>query len=298
MTKEELVLQRTNARPIYGYVWKPKTPAIGIIHLIHGMTECMDRYEVFADYFTKFGYIVCGYDIDGHGRSKYSNVNAVYTNSWESLVSDLEYFRIHMKQSFPNVPYYMIGFSLGSFILRHHQCIYENTADKLIYIGTGQPKLSELKFARFLVDHLCKKKDVSSNLVKKLAFDNYNSKIHKPNGPAAWLIKDKEKQDEYLNDPSVILNMTAKFFLEFIHGMISVQELEKRLYCHKLVLFIAGEEDPVADLKHSGMTKVEKAYKRSDAIALEHIIPGFRHDVLHDTCCKETFQEIKEFLEL
>lgn len=293
MEQEEITLKRTEESMIYGYIWKPEKKIIGIIHLIHGMTEHMGRYKQFAKKFTNAGYIVCGFDIQGHGKS--SKENALYIKSWEGLITDLEYCRKYLKRRYPNTPYYMLGFSLGSFILRHHQCLYPDTADKLIYVGTGYPKLTELKFAEFLVQHLCKHKDKASKLVRKMAFDSYNTKIKNATRENEWLLKDNKSYDEYKNDPLVISNMTPGFFLEFLHGMILVEENEGWLCNHTKTLFIAGEDDPVADLKHHGMQKVEEVYKQAGADVADCIIPKYCHDVLHDRCYQEVFKEIQIF---
>ena len=41
----------------------------GVIQIAHGMTEHMDRYEEFGEYFTRKGYAVIGNDMIGHGLS-------------------------------------------------------------------------------------------------------------------------------------------------------------------------------------------------------------------------------------
>lgn len=48
---------------------KDKSNLKGMIQICHGMTEHMDRYNEFAEYFTANGYIVFGNDIISHGRS-------------------------------------------------------------------------------------------------------------------------------------------------------------------------------------------------------------------------------------
>ena len=41
----------------------------GFVQLVHGMAEYILRYEEFAKYLARKGYIVCGNDHAGHGLS-------------------------------------------------------------------------------------------------------------------------------------------------------------------------------------------------------------------------------------
>ena len=39
---------------LHGYVWKPECKPVGVIQVIHGMTEYIGRYEEFAAHFYRF----------------------------------------------------------------------------------------------------------------------------------------------------------------------------------------------------------------------------------------------------
>ena len=305
MRKTEIIFKRNTNFMLHGYVWKPECKPVGVIQVIHGMTEYIGRYEEFAAHFTDLGYVVCGFDLESHGKSipihhKDSGLyipihhkdSGLYIHCWDDLIADVEMLRIKIRRQYPEIPYVMLGFSLGSFVLRSHQCIYPKTANKLIYIGTGQPKMNELKFAHWIVKTLCKKDDQPSKLVKKLAFDNYNRKFkHSKNG-IDWLLKDEKAQEDYLSDKRVVMDMTPRFFLQFLNGMMKIQSNEYWLYCKNDVLFIAGEEDPVS----CGLPEVLKRYRRAGARITKKIISGYRHDVLHDSCKEKVFQCIEKFL--
>ena len=44
---------------------KPK----GVIQIVHGMSEYIDRYDDLAKYLVSRGFVVCGEDHIGHGKS-------------------------------------------------------------------------------------------------------------------------------------------------------------------------------------------------------------------------------------
>ena len=296
MKKTEFTFKRNDKFKLHGYVWEPECIPVGVMQVIHGMTEYIDRYEEFAAHFTDLGYVVCGFDLESHGKSipVHHKDSGLYIHCWDDLIADVEMFRIKIRRQYPEIPYVMLGFSLGSFILRSHQCLYPKTADKLIYVGTGQPKMNELKFAHWIVKTLCKKDDQPSKLVKKLAFDNYNRRFKHSKTGIDWLLKDEKAQEDYLTDERVVKDMTPRFFLQFLNGMMKIQENERWLYYKNDVLFIAGEEDPVS----RGLQEVLKRYRRSGARITKNIITEYRHDVLHDSCKEKVFQCIERFLKL
>lgn len=97
--------------------------------------------------------------------------------------------------------------------------------------------------------------------MKKLAFDNYNRRFKHSKTGIDWLLKDEKAQEDYLTDERVVKDMTPRFFLQFLNGMMKIQENERWLYYKNDVLFIAGEEDPVS----RGLQEVLKRYRRSGA---------------------------------
>lgn len=90
---------------------------IGIFQIVHGITEHMERYEEFAKYFCKKGFLVFGINVTGHGKSLYAGkIKGYFGNegSWQSKVENVYQSYLLIK----TLPYYLIGFSMGSFIVR------------------------------------------------------------------------------------------------------------------------------------------------------------------------------------
>ena len=82
-----------------------------VIQLVHGMAEYILRYEEFAVYLARRGYIVVGNDHAGHGFSvdgdKYRGYFGKRENSWEYLIDDMNYLQGMMKLDYPDLPYFM-----------------------------------------------------------------------------------------------------------------------------------------------------------------------------------------------
>ena len=59
----------------------------GIIQVVHGMTEYIERYTEFAEYFTEKGYVIIGNDIIGHGRNNHKD----YFKYFECFIFKFKY---------------------------------------------------------------------------------------------------------------------------------------------------------------------------------------------------------------
>lgn len=287
----------------YSKIWKTKSNPKGVIQIVHGMTEYIGRYESLAQYFNGLGCIVCGYDLEGHGDNLYPGIPALYMESWESAVDNLEQhrkmFKEQLTKEYGELPYCLLGFSLGSFLVRSHQMKYPNTVEKIVLVGTGMPSKSSLTLAKFLTKFRCSKNTLAtpSKFVQSMLFDSYNKKIPNALSEFDWLFRSQIALEKYKQDSRVRTKVTPKFFLEFLNGMIDLSENEFSSLAKNTttpdVLFLYGEEDPVSE----GVDKVIDGYRKL-GIAVRRIkIEGMRHDVLHDMCSEYACQVITDFLE-
>ena len=71
MRKDFKYSSSNNYSNIHGIVWKNEdnSKPVGIVQIIHGMSEYIGRYEEFAEFLVSKGYIVLGNDHLGHGAS-------------------------------------------------------------------------------------------------------------------------------------------------------------------------------------------------------------------------------------
>ena len=90
----------------------PETQVRGIVQIVHGMCEYMERYTNLAEYLTDKGYIVCGEDHMGHGRTV--GEGGIYgyfgrEDGWEHLIEDVEKLHRIMKETYKDIPYIVLG---------------------------------------------------------------------------------------------------------------------------------------------------------------------------------------------
>ena len=121
MIKRSKMIQSTEAEATINVVtFEPddKDNVKGIIQVVHGMTEYIERYTEFAEYFTEKGYVIIGNDIIGHGRNTHKDSKDIHMNDWFNAVSDIKLVRNIATEKYPNKAIFISGFSLASFLVR------------------------------------------------------------------------------------------------------------------------------------------------------------------------------------
>lgn len=282
---------------IHGVFWIPDSTALAVLQISHGMTEYAQRYRDLAEFFTKHGYIVAVNDVIGHGESVIPGEEPMHMEKWEHAVKDCETCRKKMKALYPQLPYYMMGFSLGSFILQSHQVDYPNTADALIFAGTGRIPSVQLKIAKRFVRHVAKKAGINRTdpRIHELSFGTYNKHFASEKGEFSWLYTNKSCMKAYTKDKNRGNDMTCGFFYQFLSGMEYVNRHCKSLKITVPVLLISGAQDPVGDFG-KGVKKLYKQYKKMGIPVNLKLIPEYRHDIFHDACKKKVQKYILHWL--
>ena len=99
--------------------WLPEGEVKGVLQIVHGIAEHIGRYTDFAEYMNASGDRVVAEDDMGHGRSVAAGQPYGYFyGGWFSAVKDTHTLLILTKKEYPNVPYFLLGHSMGSFMTR------------------------------------------------------------------------------------------------------------------------------------------------------------------------------------
>ena len=276
-----------------GYLWLPEGEVKAVLQIAHGMTEHMGRYEKLAADMTGRGIAVAGFDLRGHGKNTGNpDVASFGEGGWAASIEDMRLFFELLQQRFAGVPCYMLGFSLGSFLLREYLTKYplEGELAGAIIMGTGHQPGWLLSVMMGIVKGQIKKAgfDGTTDLVRQLSFGTYNQKF-KPNRTAAdWLCADEGALQEYLSDVLVRKDISAGLFWELLGSMKRTgSPFEYDGWDTSLpILLISGQDDPVGD-GGKGVNAIARRMVKSgmEKVSVK-LYPGARHDLLHEeTCC-------------
>ena len=129
MRKETFTLNSSDgSSKLAGFLFLPEGEPRAVVQICHGMCEYILRYEEMAQYLTDAGYAVCGIDHLGHGSTAEMNEGGLgyfgEKGAWNNLVEDQEVERRAMSERFPDLPYFLLGHSMGSFVARLYAARY------------------------------------------------------------------------------------------------------------------------------------------------------------------------------
>lgn len=282
--------------------WECKNPK-GIIQISYGISEYIERYEEFAKYFNELGYIVVGNDSIGHGKSVSVEKGPMYfgnDNSYEYVVKDAYKLYVLMKEKYSDVPYYMLGFSLGSFIMRCLVIQKQLDIDGLILVGSGFNSSIEIKLGKFMCNKELKnhKDNEVTDKINDLAINAHNRKFKNTRTNMDWLCSNEEAIDEYLEDENSKKDYTIGIFRELLNSMSFACNKKNisLMYKKTPILLLSGSDDAVGAFG-KGVKKTYDMFKNSGIESVDmKLYPNLRHDLFHEKCNMEIFDDIYNWI--
>lgn len=164
-TYRPLIIQEGNIESYDGLslstrYWIPKhAEASSLLIIVHGIGEHIARYQHLAEFLTRQGVVMAGYDMRGHGLSEGPRA---YVRRWSDYISDLKVFVENTLKNWQDLPVFYLGHSLGGLILTDFLIKYNPTVTGVILSSPA------LKVSEDLSPILQKLAPVLSALVPKL----------------------------------------------------------------------------------------------------------------------------------
>ena len=125
----------------YCAVMRPDGEPKGILQIAHGMCEYIGRYFEFMSYLADRGYVVCGNDHLGHGRTAKDPDELGYfgngENGWKYALNDIHRMTALIKEEYPGLPLILLGHSMGSFLARAYAVKFGSECAGFIFMGTA-----------------------------------------------------------------------------------------------------------------------------------------------------------------
>ena len=289
--------------PIHAVEWLPEGRVQAVLQISHGVAEYILRYKSFAEYLTARGFAVVGHDHLGHGASVAPGAAPLYfgpKGSWNWVVDDIDHRRNLAKEKFPQVPYFLLGHSMGSFLTRTYLIRYPGAVDGVVIMGTGQMSPAMIAGGRAVAAEEVRRmgEDQVSPLVDKLAFGAYNKRFAPNRTGFDWLSLNQDNVDRYIADPLCGGNASIGLFREMLWGLSFIAKPEnlKKMNLNTPVLFISGEMDPVGDCG-KGVKRAYESFRKAGVreVSLK-LYPELRHEILNETCRETVYEDIYRWL--
>lgn len=289
---------------IHAMQWIPDQKCTGILQIVHGMQEFIERYDAFARYLCSCGIMVVGNDHLGHGSSVRSDEYYGYfadKNPNRVVLSDIRYLHRQIQEANPNVPYLMLGHSMGSFLVRQYLCMHGSRLDGAIIMGTGWHSKEETALGKALCSLIAKRKGwmYRSPMITKMAMGSYNNRFEPARTKFDWLTRDEDIVDAYRHDKRTQFTFTLNGYymlftsLHYLTQSVNLRRMPKDLP----VLFISGEMDPVGNFG-LGVRSAMASFRTMGMRNVECILyPNDRHEVLNELNRQEVYEDIFDWME-
>ena len=282
-------------------IWRnDELPPMGVVQISHGLTDHIDRYDRFARFLAENGYVVCGNDHLGHGKAaaeagKLGDFGAQGTDI--RMVDDMNVLTNIMKKKYPDMPYYLLGHSLGSFLARLYAAQFGEGLSGLILCGTTHlgGKLSMLSEWVLPLGEMIgadKYSDTGSEVLGKIT-----ARYFREDDDSAWLSVSRENRDEALNDPYFdypITNASAMMVAKILLRA-SADECYAAIPQGLPVMLISGGKDPIGFFGRGVLTVCDK-YDINGADTFMKIYPGLRHEILNEDDYEGIYNDVLEWI--
>jgi len=287
---------------IHYTVWEGDGHARAVVQIAHGMCEYGGRYEKFADFLCENGIVVCALDHLGHGKSVVDKSELGYfggKGSHRFLADDQDALRVLMRKKYRRLPYVIFGHSMGSFVVRDYIARYSDNIDGAVICGTaGTNKMVGMGIK--LADLIClfRGRKYRSQMLRNLAFKQYNSRFDPSEGDLAWLTRDGEQRNAYQSDELCGFCFTAGGYGEMFRLLkgVSGPEWAAEVPRSLPIYIIAGAEDPVGDYAE-GVKEVWGLLDDRELCNLDiKIYDGMRHEILNELGREEVMEDVLDFV--
>ena len=289
---------------IHAVEWTPDGAPSGVCQIAHGVAEYALRYAPFAEFLRGKGFVVTANDHIGHGLSVAEGAAPLYfgkEGGWGHVVDDMFALRSLTAKTYPDLPYFLLGHSMGSFLTRTYLIRYPGTVQGAILMGTGQQPAALVAGGRLAAWAIGRARgfDRFSAAVDRLAFGAYNKPFEPRRTNYDWLSANEENVDAYIADPLCGGGATVGLFFDMLGGIgfVGRQANVERMDKSTPVLFISGAMDPVGGFG-KGVTEAYESFRAAGVgdVSLK-LYSGLRHEILNEKENERVYADIWAWLE-
>ena len=296
-------LSKDGKTNIHAVKWMPDSGEYkAILQIAHGMVEYIERYEAFARFMTDNGYMVVGNDHLGHGSSVPPSGTLGFFghhHGWSVLIDDVAKLTDKMKKRWPNLPYFLLGHSMGSMVARLYLTRYGQKIDGCIL--SGSPAAHTVTPIAIQIANSAIRTYgplYRSCMINNLVFGRYNARIPNCQSPFDWLTRDRAVVSLYQSDAKCNFIFTASGFRDLLFLEQKCNRMSNiRKTPHNLpVLFLSGDADPVGNYGN-GVKKIAAAYRAAGCRNIDVIFyKGGRHEILNEINKEEIYEDVAQWI--
>lgn len=303
-TNEFYFTSADGAARVYVKEWIPQEEPCAILLIAHGMAEYINRYDEFASFLAEYGILVAGPDHLGHGKTVKDPDELGFfaeENGWQLLVENLHILKTMEQEAHPGVPIFMLGNSMGSFLVRTYMIDYGDDLAGVLLCGTGEMATAAIRGVQAIAAAERKKFGPMhrSSVLDRMSFGSFNKPFAPNRTKFDWLTRDDAVVDAYCDDPYCGFTFTVSAFQDLFNGLLKIQNrrnMAKILPTLPIFLF-SGAEDPVGNCG-KGVQKVVHALQDAGMQKMTvKLYVGGRHEVLNELNRGQVYSDVLTWIE-
>ncbi|MDO5334748.1 MAG: alpha/beta fold hydrolase [Coriobacteriia bacterium] len=260
----------------------------GIVQVVHGMSEHVGRYEGFAQVLAGAGFIVVGDDHVGHGKSVVGSADLGHMpiEGADIMVNDVRRLCLLYRGAYPELPFFLFGHSMGSFIARRCCEEFGSELAGAILCGTGSVPLPVSLAANALCKAVARRKGERhrSYKIDALGAGGYSKRIEGATGKLDWLSVNPENVERYREDPlcGEVFSVGAYASLTMLTAEVATRDHALKVPHGLPLFFVSGTMDPVGDFG-KGVLEACELYRNAGVLDCRmRLYPGLRHEILNE----------------
>ena len=301
-TSNDNILSSDNTHYLHHDFFEPSdknTDISATLLIVHGMAEHSGRYADFAQFLADHGIAVATYDHLGHGQTIKTEADLGFfgeEHPVQSLLKDVIVMADSLKARHPDVPHFVMGHSMGSFIVRnvlkHHA---HNFAGAILM---GSADVNPLTKVLLPINKVLAKiaprqpNTILANTMNKIL--NSQLKDRTVSSQFAWLSENTANIEAYEADPKTGFDFTNNGFMTLFTLMDTGLNKGWATTIAKTfpMLFISGEDDPIGNMGRGIRRVVKRLHKQKFSHVDIQLYPNMRHEVLHEADHQTVYQDI------
>lgn len=270
---------------VKGWIYTPIRKPRGIVQIVHGFGEHSRRYLHMILTLNEAGFVVAADDHVGHGKTAYDSGD---WSDWGekgymTMAEDEHTLRGIVQESYPDLPYFMFGHSMGSMIARGYAATYGEGMAGLLICGTS----GVFPVAEEVASTLKKEIDAGDGEVVNPDYVDQllgwmTERIKTPETPNDWISSDPDVVSDHANDPfnnfTSPPNVRSLYAFAMMMDTIVGTEWAKKVPVSIPVYNIAGDQDPVGQYGE-GVYAVSNWLAETGHDVTTKLYSGYRHEI-------------------
>lgn len=282
----EVSFQSFNERDmVQGWIYVPAANPKGIVQIIHGFGEHSRRYLHMIVKFMDAGYIVAADDHVGHGKT------AMMNDTWgdwgdkgfHTMMEDEHTLKEIVCEKYPDLPYFLFGHSMGSFITRDYAAKYGHDLTGITICGTTGIFRGASEASKELEKAVAEGKGKESNPEYTVSLMGWMcERCGEISIGNEWICADPYVQKDHAQDPfdaftKPTTNQSMLYFTQMMEAIRGTQWAQK-IPTSLPIYNIGGDQDPVGEYAE-GIYQVTNWLCSTGHTVKTKVYSGYRHEI-------------------